>query len=196
MLRYNSVKCRFLKWEDLTLHCECLLANEGPFRHVSIHALKWRVRREGEFVVHSIYFMATDFKQISDYPYCLIICLGGWAICEMLAFQMLEQCALNVYSKTSPPQLSTLAVSNLWIQNKCWRKEHLQSCVVSITSLKCIYKWSRQRSKCLQKNCYFINIFFYYKGTSYESASLEEIRESVVFHLHVLFIFTDMQMQV
>lgn len=103
MLRYNSVKCRFLKWEDLTLHCECLLANEGPFRHVSIHALKWRVRREGEFVVHSIYFMATDFKQISDYPYCLIICLGGWAICEMLAFQMLEQCALNVYSKTSPP---------------------------------------------------------------------------------------------
>lgn len=115
--------------------------------------------RKGEFVVRCIYFMATDFKQISDYPYCLIICLGGWAIYEMLAFQMLEQCALNAVFINQPPKCSTLAVSNLWIQNKCWRKEHLQSCVVSITSLKCIYKWSRQRSKCLQKNCYFINIF-------------------------------------
>lgn len=152
--------------------------------------------RKGEFVVYCIYFMATDFKQISDYPYCLIICLGGWAIYEMLAFQMLEQCALNAVFKSQPPKCSTLAASNLWIQNKCWRKEHLQSCVVSITSLKCIYKWSRQRSKCLQKNCYFINIFFITKALPMKSASLKEISESVVFHLRVLFIFTDMQMQV
>lgn len=66
--------------------------NEVPLSHVSIHALGGGCGgREGQFVVHCIYFMATDFKQISDYPYCLIICLGGWAIYEMLAFQMLKQ---------------------------------------------------------------------------------------------------------
>lgn len=68
---------------------------------------------DGAFVVHCIYFMATDFKQISDYPYCLIICLGGWAIYEMLAFQMLEQYALNAVFINQPPKCRRLAVSNL-----------------------------------------------------------------------------------
>lgn len=115
----HSVKYRFLKWEGLTIHIielykdNCTLSGflaheEVPVKHVLIHILGWK--GEGWFVVHCIYFMATDFKQISDSPYCLIICLGGWAIYELLALQLLKQCTISAPFISQPPKFSRSAI--------------------------------------------------------------------------------------
>lgn len=156
----------------------------------------WAGRREGQFVAHCIYFMATDFKQISDSPYCLIICLGGWAIYEMLALQLLKQCAISATFISQPPKWSRSAISNLWIENKCWKKEHLQICVVSIPSLKCIYKCSRQSRQMSAQNTATSLIFSITKTLSMKSASLKEISESVSFFLVFCLFFPDMQIKV
>lgn len=73
----------------------------------------WGGRREGRFVVHCIYFMATDFKQISDSPYCLIICLGGWAIYELLAFAAAETMCYKCPIHKPAPQIRQISHSNL-----------------------------------------------------------------------------------
>lgn len=70
-----------------------------------------------------------------------------WVVSIAAAETMYYKCPIH----KPAPQIQQISHSNLWIQNKCSRKEHLQSCVASITSLKHIYKQSRQSSKCLHK---------------------------------------------